>query len=208
VRDGGPYRGLLIDFGGVLTTDVFASFAAFCAAAGLEPDALAKRFRHDREARDLLIALEDGRLAPAEFERRLAPLLGVAPEGLIERLMAGTEPDRRMIGAVRAARRAGVLTGLVSNSWRTDRYDRALLDDMFDGVVLSAEVGVRKPAPRIYELGAAAVALAPAECVFVDDLRFNLEPAAALGMATVHHRDAAETIDELESLLGVALEGG
>ena len=94
---------------------------------------------------------------------------------------------------------------MVSNSWGTRRYDRAVLAELFDGVVISGEVGIRKPAPEIYALGAARIGLAPAECVFVDDLAFNLAPAAELGMATVHHRDAGETVLELERLLGIPI---
>jgi epoxide hydrolase-like predicted phosphatase len=72
-------------------------------------------------------------------------------------------------------------------------------------VVISAEVGVRKPDPRIYELGARAIGLEPAACVFVDDLPGNLKPARELGMATVHHTDAQDTVPQLERLLGVRL---
>jgi putative hydrolase of the HAD superfamily len=71
--------------------------------------------------------------------------------------------------------------------------------------VLSGEEGIRKPAPEVYVMGAERIGLEPAECVFVDDLAFNLPPAAELGMATVHHTSAAETIAELERLLGVEL---
>ena len=96
-----------------------------------------------------------------------------------------------MVAGGRAARaRAGMRTGLISNSWGTRRYDRALLSRLFDGIVISGEVGIRKPAPEIYKLGADSIGLAPAACVFVDDLPFNLEPAAELGMATVHHVSA------------------
>jgi epoxide hydrolase-like predicted phosphatase len=77
--------------------------------------------------------------------------------------------------------------------------------ELFDGVVISGREGIRKPAPRMYELGAERIGLAPEHCVYVDDLPFNLAPAAELGMATVHHVDSASTIAELESLLGVAL---
>jgi putative hydrolase of the HAD superfamily len=198
-------RGLLVDFGGVLTTDVFASFAAFCADAGLDPDDLARRFREDTPVHDALIGLEEGTLAPEDFERRVAEELGVEPDGLIERLMAGARPDHEMIGAVRAARGAGVRTGMISNSWGVDRYDRDLLAELFDGVVISGEHGIRKPSRRMYELGADAVDLPAEACVYVDDLGFNLKPAAQLGMATVKHEQAAETIAELERLLGVDL---
>jgi epoxide hydrolase-like predicted phosphatase len=200
--------GLLVDFGGVLTSDLFASFSAFCVAEGLPADAVRERFRSDREARGLLVALEEGRLPDEEFEARLAALLGVREAGgLVERLMAGVRPDAEMLDAVRAARAAGVRTGLVSNSWgpRTRRYDGALLEELFDGVVISGEIGVRKPAREMYALGAERIGVPPDACVFVDDLPFNLPPAAELGMATVRHRTAEETIPELERLLGVAL---
>jgi len=198
-------KGLLIDWGGVLTTDLFASFASFCEAEGLEAAKVRDLFRHDAAARDLLVDFECGRVDEAEFERRFAPMLGVDDEGLVDRMFAGSAPDARMLGAVKAARDAGIKTGLISNSWGVDRYPRQLMDDLFDGVVISGVVGIRKPAPEIYAMGAEAVGLSPEECVFVDDLGFNLKPAKELGMATVLHTDAAQTIVQLEDLLGVAL---
>ena len=198
-------KGLLIDWGGVLTTDLFVSFASFCEAEGLEAAKVRDLFRHDEAARDLLVEFECGRVDEAEFERRFAPMLGVEDEGLVDRMFAGSVPDARMLGAVKAARDAGIRTGLISNSWGVDRYPRQLMDDLFDGVVISGVVGIRKPAPEIYAMGAEAVGLPPAACVFVDDLGFNLKPAKELGMATVLHTDAAQTIVQLEDLLGVAL---
>jgi epoxide hydrolase-like predicted phosphatase len=161
--------------------------------------------REDRDCRELLIGLETGKLEELDFEHGLAAALGVEEAQLIDRLFAGSTPDLAMLAAVRAARAAGVRTGMVSNSWGTRRYDRAMLAELFDGVVISGEVGVRKPAPEIYALGAQAIGLAPSACVFVDDLPFNLTPAAEIGMATVHHREARETVEELERLLGVPL---
>ncbi len=198
-------RGLLTDWGGVLTTDLFASFASFCEAEGLEAAKVRDLFRSDEAARDLLIEFECGRVDEREFERRFAAMLGVDEEGLVERLFAGSAPDARMLGAVKAARDAGIRTGLISNSWGVDRYPQQLMDELFDGVVISGVVGIRKPAPEIYAMGAQAVGLAPDECVFVDDLGFNLKPAKELGMATVLHTDAEQTIVQLEDLLGVAL---
>jgi putative hydrolase of the HAD superfamily len=198
-------RGLLVDWGGVLTTDLFASFASFCEAEGLEAAKVRDLFRHDEAARDLLIDFECGRVDEPGFERRFAPMLGVGDEGLVDRMFAGTAPDARMLGAVKAARDGGVRTGLISNSWGVDRYPKELMDELFDGLVISGLVGIRKPAPEIYAMGAEAVGLAPAECVFVDDLGFNLKPAKELGMATVLHTDAEQTIAELEELLGLEL---
>lgn len=201
----GRPRGLLIDWGGVLTSNLFESFNAFCEIEGLEPNVIGQRFRSDREARELVIGLETGAIPEEEFETRFAAMLGVDAPGLIERLMKGALPDEPMLEAVRRAHDAGISTGLISNSWGTSRYDRALLGSVFDGIVISGEVGMRKPAPEMYTRGAATIDLPPEACVFVDDLPFNLEPARELGMRTVHHVSAEETIPQLEELFGVPL---
>ena len=203
--ENGRYRGLLVDYGGVLTTDLFGSFRSFCDVEGLEPETIGRRFREDPESRELLIGLETGRIPEEEFEPQFAAKLGVAAPGLIDRLFAGSGPDEAMLDAILAARRAGIRTGLISNSWGTRRYDRAKLDELFDGVVISGEVGIRKPALEIYELGARSIGVEPEACVFVDDLPFNLTPAAELGMATVHHVETDETVSELERLFGLSL---
>jgi putative hydrolase of the HAD superfamily len=163
------------------------------------------RFRTDPAARELLIALEKGELEEDAFELQFAAQLGVAPDGLIDGLFAGVHPDKAMVEAVRMARAAGVRTALVSNSWGVHRYPHEMFDELFDGVVISAEEGMRKPARRMYELGAERAGAEAAECVYVDDLPFNLTPAQDLGMATVHHTSAEKTIPELEELLGVTL---
>lgn len=196
-------RGLIVDYGGVLTSDVFASFRAFCEAEGIATDTVRDRFRNDPEARDLLARLETGELAVADFEPRFGALLGVEAEGLIARLFGGLEPDGAMIDGVRALRAAGTRTALLSNSWGDAAiYARALLEQLFDAWVISSEVGLRKPDPAIYELAAQRLGLPVTACVFVDDLPGNLKPARALGMATVLHRgDAAATLAEVRGLL-------
>ena len=201
----GRYRGLLVDWGGVMTSNVFDTFRAFCESEGLAADAIRDRFRNDRDSRELLIALETGQLPEEEFEPRFAAILGVRAPGLIDRMFGAGQSDEQMLAAVRRVRAAGIATGLISNSWGTRRYDRALLAELFDGVVISGEVGMRKPTPNIYVLGAERIGLEPTQCVFVDDLQFNLEPAAELGMATVHHRDYEQTITELERLFALDL---
>ncbi len=196
---------LLIDWGGVLTTNLFASFHAYCLAAEIEPDRLMGRFRRDPEARELLVALEKGELDEHDFEVKFARLLEVEPDGLIDGLFAGVQPDEAMLQAVRMAHAAGVRTALVSNSWGVHRYPHDLFDELFTGVVISAQEGIRKPSRRMYELGAERAGASAQECVYVDDLDFNLTPARELGMATVHHTSAETTIPELERLLGLAL---
>ena len=200
----GP-KGLLIDWGGVLTTNLFTSFGEYCTRNEIDPAELGKRFSADPEFRELLISLEKGTLEEAAFEESFAELLGVDSDGLIDGLFAGVQPDVAMVEAVRAARKAGIRTALVSNSWGVHRYPHDLFDELFDGVVISGVEGTRKPAKRMYELGAERAGVAAELCVFVDDLPFNLTPAEELGMATVHHTSAETTIPELERLLGVAL---
>jgi putative hydrolase of the HAD superfamily len=196
---------LLIDWGGVLTSNLFASFHAYCVAAEIEPDRLMGRFRRDPEARELLVALEKGELDEHDFEIKFARLLEVEPDGLIDGLFAGVQPDEAMLQAVRMAHAAGVRTALVSNSWGVHRYPHDLFDELFTGVVISAQEGIRKPSRRMYELGAERAGVSAQECVYVDDLDFNHTPARELGMATVHHTSAETTIPELERLLGLAL---
>lgn len=205
--DGDLRSALLIDWGGVLTSNLFASFHAYCVQAGIPPETLMGRFRSDPAARELLVALETGELEEDAFELQFAVQLGVEPEGLIDGLFAGVHPDEAMVQAVRSARAAGVRTALVSNSWGVHRYPHELFDELFDGVVISAEEGIRKPSRRMYELGAERAGVAAEVCVYVDDLPFNLTPAEELGMATVHHTSAETTIPELERLLGVPLAG-
>jgi epoxide hydrolase-like predicted phosphatase len=199
--------GLLIDWGGVLTTNLFTSFHEYCLRTNIDPHELGTRFRKDPEFRELLIALEKGTLQEPEFEQRFATILGVQSNGLIDGLFAGVQPDTAMLEAVRAARETGIRTALVSNSWGVHRYPHDLFSEIFDGIVISGEEGTRKPAKRMYELGAERAGVAPELCVFVDDLPFNLIPAEELGMATVHHTSAEDTIPRLEELLGVTLSG-
>jgi putative hydrolase of the HAD superfamily len=199
----GERSAVLLDWGGVMTTSLFDSFAAFCTTEGLDADALRDLFRGDREARALLIDFECGRIEETDFEPRLAVALGVAEHaGLIDRLFAGSKLNRLMVAGVRRLHDGGVRTGLVSNSWGTRRYPHELIAELFDGVVISGDEGFRKPDPRMYELGASRIGVAPGDCVFVDDLEFNLDPARELGMAVVHHTVAANTLAELDRLLG------
>ena len=199
---------LLVDFGGVLTSNVFDSFREFCEREGIEPGAVKRLFRDEPEALSLLRRLERGELTEDAFAERFAPLLGVDDHrGLVDRLFAGMRTDEEMLGAVRRTRAAGVATCLVSNSWGAGRYDRTTFDDLFDAVVISGEVGLHKPEPEIFVLAAERAGAAPAACVFVDDLRENCAGAEAVGMTAVLHRGAEQTVPELEALLGVALSG-
>jgi putative hydrolase of the HAD superfamily len=199
-------KGLLTDFGGVLTTNVFDSFKAFCEAEGLPADTVKRTFRDNPEALAELRSLERGDLTVAEFEPRFGPHLGISEtDGLVERLFAGVGPDEAMIEAVRRAHDAGVRTAVISNSWGGTSYDVADWRSLFDAIVISGEVGLHKPGPEIFELALTEIGLAAAECVFIDDLRENIAGAEAVGITGILHRGPDSTLPELERLLGLVL---
>jgi epoxide hydrolase-like predicted phosphatase len=203
---GPAYAAALFDFGGVLTTPVWDSFAAFCRSQGLDPDAIKNLFRTDPEALADLRGLETGTLSETEFETTFGRRLGLRdPEGLIDSMFAGMKPVEPMVDAVREIRASEMLTGLVSNSWSTAHYDRDLLAELFDAVVISAEVHMHKPQPEIYRLAAERLEVKPDQCLFVDDLKENCDGAEAVGMTAIRHRTAPETIARLTELTGIAL---
>ena len=203
------YTALLVDFGGVLTTSVWDSFADFCRAKGLEEDTVKRLFRGDPEALADLRRLETGAIEEREFERRFAQRLGLdEATDLIDSMFRGMLPCEPMVAAVRTARERGIKTGLVSNSWSTSHYDRDMLDELFDAAVISAEVGLHKPQPEIYRLAAERLAEPPERCVLVDDLRENCAGAEAVGMTSILHREPAPTIARIEELFGLEVPLG
>jgi putative hydrolase of the HAD superfamily len=202
----GPFEAAFFDFGGVLTDPVWDSFAAFCRNEGLEPEAIKRLFREDPEALALLRKLETGSISEPAFERAFGEKLGLRDhQRLIDSMFAGMRPDEEMLTAVRELRGGGLRTGLISNSWSVDHYDRGLLAELFEEVVISAEVGMHKPQPEIYLLAAERMGVEPGACVFVDDLRENCEGAEAVGMTAVRHRTSEETRKRLAELTGVSL---
>jgi putative hydrolase of the HAD superfamily len=196
---------LVVDFGGVLTTNIWPAFAAFCETEGLDPETVRRLFRGDAEALKLLRGLETGELEEAKFEARFGAMLGVAgTEGLIERMFAELRPEESMIETVKAVGAAGLKTGLISNSWGLGIYERAPID-LFDATVISGDVGLHKPQPEIYLLACERLEVEPAQAVFVDDLRENCDGAEAVGMTALLHRQPAETIAKLEELFELEL---
>ena len=203
-----------------MTTSMTVSFAAFCAATGVDParlkDVLAAAYSASEEAsvaagdvHDLVRAVETGAIEAEEFDRKLADALSVGlaepvdPTGLTARLFGQLGPDERMRDAVRTARSRGLVTGLISNTWGVTPPDD--VDGMFDVVVLSGREGVRKPDPEIFMLAARRGRVQPRESVFVDDIPANVDGARAVGMTAVLHRDPAITVPKLEELLGLRL---
>jgi epoxide hydrolase-like predicted phosphatase len=197
-------KGLLIDWGGVLTSDVFASFDVWCARQGRPAGSVAAVFREE-PGRGLLFDLECGRMGIPEFEQRLSVVLKAPPLGLANELFSSAVHEQRMALAVADLHGAGVRTGLLSNSWDMDYYDRSRWAETFDVVVLSAEHGVRKPDREIYHVAIDAMGLPAADLVFIDDIGGNLKPARELGILTYRHVTVEDTVAFLAEQFGVDL---
>ena len=201
-------RGLILDFGGVLTSDFFEALRGFCRREGLPEDALLHLISVDDGAKGVLVDLERGAIGQPEFEAQMAELLGVPQTGLLRRIAADLKPEEPVLQACEKLRRHGIKLGVLSNSWGTEPFDPYgpwCLERNFDSVVISHRVGLRKPDPRIFELAAQGLGLTPEECVYVDDIAVYLEPAREMGMRVLHHTDAAVTVRELESIFAVPL---
>jgi epoxide hydrolase-like predicted phosphatase len=219
VHEGGTsvqVKGLLIDWGGVLTTNLSAAIAKWIEADRIDNAHYRSVMRdlidraYNGHEKNVVHALERGELDAAAFERDLAARLltvdGVPPvaEGLLERMFAGFERVEAMYDMLRDVKRNGVRTCLLSNSW-SNVYIRDGWDELFDAVVISGEVGMRKPEVRIFQHALGQVGLPGEACVFIDDIEANIVAARGLGIAGIHHRDAVSTITELESVLQLPL---
>lgn len=206
------YDGLLIDVGGVLTSDLFAGFDGFCAREGLSGVSFQQLYFESPDAQALFHRLELGEVDPADAELRMARLLGLPDEradGLFARLYEDVNLLPEMTRAVEALHEQGVRTGVLSNSWWMPVYDDPFYARAFDVQVISGQVGIRKPSPRMFELGVERLGVPPERIVFVDDFEENLVPARAMGMAGVLHApsDPGRTVAELERLFGVEVAG-
>jgi epoxide hydrolase-like predicted phosphatase len=212
-----PPRGLIVDYGGVLTVSLQDTMTAWCDADDIDAGefrAVMKEWlgtSYGVEATTNPVhALERGELEVPDFERELASRLRtrsggtLEADGLLTRMFAGFEAAPPIARAVRLAKRQGVRTALLSNSWGNE-YPREGWEDMFDAAVISGEVGLRKPEPAIYRLAAERLALSPEQCVFVDDLSPNVRGAVGVGMVGVHHTTPQRTLDELEALFELTL---
>jgi putative hydrolase of the HAD superfamily len=204
------FKALIVDFGGVLTTPMQEAMERFSAELGIElQDLVRVALAAYSGSEDRLVTdFETGRISEEEFAAAFAARLEsvanrpVDPQGLIERIFR-LDIEEEMIDLIVTARNAGFKTGLCSNSWGTRLYPRARLDPIFDVLVISGEVGLRKPEAGIYELVSKKLGVEPAACIFVDDHPGHLAPALELGMTTVLHRSAPQTVMEVSELLGL-----
>ena len=177
------FKGLILDFGGVVTTDFYGALGAFSERAGLDRGAFVRALRDDPEGREAFHAVERGAIPQREFEITVGRILGLPDDGLLAAALADIRPRPEVIDLIKRARASGVLVAALSNSWGAGAYNPDSgwdLNSIFDAVVISDRIGMRKPEPGIYLLTAERLGLPPAECVFVDDTERYLPDAAAL----------------------------
>ena len=208
---GGRIRAVISDFGGVLTSPLFQSFAAWQRESGLSYEALGNAMSRATERSGIhpLYELEKGTISEAEFLRMLEAELepGTSLSGMRDVYFEHLHPNRPMIEFMRSLRARGLRMALLTNNvrewepqWRAKLPE---IDEIFEVVVDSAFVGMRKPDPEIYTLTLDRLGggLEPDDCVFVDDVDVNCETAQSLGMRAVHFVDAEQAIPAVAALL-------
>ena len=204
-------KALVIDFGGVLTTPLQNAMIRFSMELGIELQDLVRVAlkAYSGESDELVHDFETGHVSEEEFCKAFAQRLKdetgveVQSEKLVDRIFGGLEIVEEMMEAVIRIRRAGYKTALCSNSWGLGLYPYDRFPEMFDVVVISGEVGMRKPNRDIFDLTVEKLGVEAEGCVFVDDHPGHLKAATELGMQTVLHRTPEETIPELERLFGL-----
>jgi len=204
-------RAVISDFGGVLTTPLIESFLAYQRESGISLEdlgvAMAKLMQED-DGRHPLFELEKGNITEDEFTRRLGAALGRELSSMRDVYFENLHPNERMIEYLRDLRQNGIRLALLTNNvrewephWRAKLPD---VDELFEVVVDSGFVGMRKPDPEIYELTLERLGdgLRAEECAFLDDIEVNCDAARALGMSAIRFHDNEQAIAELEAALG------
>lgn len=204
---------VVLDWGGVLTVSVPDFIRRWLTADNIDPDRYRATMRawmgRDAAPDNPVARLETGELSVAEFEALLAAELvtldgrEVAARGLLRRMFDGARPDPTMVDLVRDLRADGLTTVLLSNSWG-EGYPEDLLLELFDTVVISGRIGLRKPDPRIFAHTLDLIGLPAHRCVFVDDAPANVEGARAVGLHAHRHTDAGTTRAVIDQLRGAA----
>ena len=207
------------DFGGVFTSSPFEAFARYERDRGLPADFI--RTVNARTPHDNAWALfERAEITPAEFDERFAAesrALGHEVRGadVLPLLSGDVRPG--MVAALKRCKAAGLKVGCITNNVITGKgagmastpekaAQVAAIMAKFEQVIESSKVGLRKPDPRIYEMMCERLAVAPASCVYLDDLGVNCKPAAALGMAAIKVTDEAQALADLQRLTGLRFD--
>jgi putative hydrolase of the HAD superfamily len=204
-------KAVISDFGGVLTTPLIESFLAYQRETGVSLEDLGVamgRLMEEDGGRHPLFELEKGNMTEDEFTRRLGAELGVELTTMRDVYFEHLHPNEPMIDYLRGLKTTGLRLALLTNNvrewepmWRPKLPD---VDELFEVIVDSGFVGMRKPEPEIYHLTLERMGggLQAEDCLFVDDIEVNCEAARQLGMTAVRFHDNEQAIAELEAALG------
>ena len=212
-----PVRAVWTDFGGVVTPAMSHTWGAFCAQLGVNPDILLDtviRVSAGYGTKDFMEPLDTPMVSEREWLAQIGTILeaehgySVHLESLGPIWFNERETNQGWVDRLLAAKRDDVFVGMLSNmvpAW--DPYWRKLVPvgEMFDDLVLSFEVGCRKPEAAIFELAAGRAGVDPGECVLIDDLAVNCAGAIAAGWQAIHFTDTDKAVAELDAMLGVAV---
>jgi putative hydrolase of the HAD superfamily len=205
------------DFGGVFTTSPFEAFARYETERGIPVGTIRKINSTNPEA-NAWARFEQSLVDIDGFDRlflaEAAALGHTIPGRDVLPLLAGDfRPD--VIEALRRVKTAGLRTGCITNNMPHNAaggtaagrslYSQDIMK-MFDVIVESAKIGIRKPNPKIYEMMCEQLGVKPGACVFLDDLGGNLKPARAMGMTTIKVESGPQAIAELEAATGLKLK--
>lgn len=206
---GRRFDGLILDFAGVLTTNMVEVIGYFEQRERLASGTFLRGWA-DPRGQELYRKLEVGEIDQRDWNDGFGRLLGIDPDNLMARVLYDLYPAYDVLRMAKEARGAGIRTAVLSNSLGREPYDPYAAHDLygvFDVVVFSADLGIRKPDPRIFDHTLALMAVTAGSCVFADDTEANLVPAQAMGMTVIHALDERETARRLRGLLGLTGTG-
>jgi putative hydrolase of the HAD superfamily len=207
-----PVKAVISDFGGVLTTPLMSFFARFQDDAGVPIEALGKAMARIAQEQGFhpLYELEKGKLSEQRFVELLDGAVSAELQremhlhGLAEAYWRDLGTNDAMVAYLRGLHARGYRLALLTNNvreWEPRWRPMVPVDELFEVVVDSAFVGMRKPDAEIYELTLRRLALPAAACVFVDDIEINCTTASELGMRAVWFRDTDQAIAEIDAAL-------
>lgn len=210
-------RAVLWDFGGVLTESPFEAFNRFEAERGLPRDFIRRinatnpdsnawaRFERSEIDLDAFCALFAAECRAVGHEVPGREVVALLSGALRPRMVAALRRvcERYRTACITNNLRVGAGAGMAADPERARAVEEVMA--LFDHVIESSKIGLRKPDPRIYEMACAALGVVPSEAVYLDDLGVNLRPARALGMTTIKVVDPDQALHELERALGMSL---
>lgn len=206
------------DFGGVLTTSPFEAFARYERERGLPTD-LIRRVNSTNPDTNAWARFERSEIDPAAFDAlfaaecaalghdvRGAEILGLLSGDIRPRVVAALKAckARFKVGCITNNVNTGAGAGMARSVEKARDVESVMA--LFDHVIESSRLGIRKPDPRIYALMCEAIDVDPRACIYLDDLGINLKPARAMGMATIKVESEAQLLKDLSALTGLDLE--